>query len=72
MSQKRLSKNQQKILELLEQQSELKTIMIAELIFGRVVKYRSKEYGSIHRSLRSLKKRGLVERVNGWRLRKTQ
>lgn len=68
----RLSKNQRMILEILKQQPILNTKSIAELVFLKVVKYRSKEYSSTHRSLRSLEERGLVERVHGWQLRKAK
>jgi len=68
----RLSKNQRMILEILKQQPILNTKSIAELVFLKVIKHRSKEYSSTHRSLRSLEKKGLVERVHGWQLRKVK
>ena len=58
-----LSKNQKKILELLQIKPEMTTKEIAELIFGRLVSYRSKEYASIHRSLLSLERRSRIQRV---------
>jgi len=59
----RLSKNQKKILEILEVKPEMTTKEIAETVFGKLVEYRSKEYSSIHRSLMSLEKEGLIQRV---------
>ena len=59
----RLSKNQKKILEILEVKPEMTTKEIAETVFGRLVEYRSKEYSSIHRSLMALEKKGLIQRV---------
>lgn len=61
---RRLSKNQQKILELLEIKPEMTTKEIAEVVFGRLVDYKTKEYNSIHRSIVSLEQKGLVQRVH--------
>jgi len=36
---------------------------IAEMVFGKLVEYRTKEYSSINRSLRSLEKQGVIQRV---------
>lgn len=36
---------------------------IAEMVFGRLIECRTKEYSSINRSLRSLEKEGLLQRV---------
>ena len=36
---------------------------IAEMIFGKIIMYKSKEYASIHRSLISLEKQGRIKRV---------
>jgi predicted transcriptional regulator len=36
---------------------------LAELVFGKPVDYKTKEYSSISRSLHSLEKRGLIKRV---------
>jgi DNA-binding MarR family transcriptional regulator len=36
---------------------------IAEMIFGKIVEYKSKEYASVHRSLISLEKQGYIKRV---------
>ena len=66
-----LSKNQKKILELLQIKPEMTTKEIAELIFGRIVAYRSKEYASVHRSLISLERLNRIQRVQvqlRWRL----
>ena len=49
-----LSRNQKKIMELLQIKPDMTTKEIAELIFGRIVSYKSKEYASVHRSLPSL------------------
>jgi predicted transcriptional regulator len=35
---------------------------IAEMVFGRLVECRTKEYSSINRSLRSLEKAGMLQR----------
>jgi predicted transcriptional regulator len=58
-----LSKNQKKILDLLEIKPDMTTKEIAEMIFGTIVEYKSKEYASVHRSLISLEKQGLIKRV---------
>jgi hypothetical protein len=66
-----LSKNQKKIMELLQIKPDMTTKEIAELIFGRLVSYRSKEYASVHRSLLSLERRSCIQRVQvqlRWRL----
>ncbi|HEX9262475.1 MAG TPA: hypothetical protein VF893_08115 [Candidatus Bathyarchaeia archaeon] len=49
-----LSKNQKKILEILEVKQEMTTKEIAEMIYGKLVECKTKEYSSINRSLRSL------------------
>jgi predicted transcriptional regulator len=36
---------------------------IAEMIFGKLVECRTKEYSSINRSLRSLEREGMLQRV---------
>ena len=58
-----LSKNQKKILEMLEKKPNMTTKEVAEMIFGKIVEYRSKEYASVHRSLISLEKQGSIRRV---------
>jgi len=58
-----LSKNQKKILEILEVKPEMTTKEIAEMIYGRLVECKTKEYSSINRSLRSLETQGLIQRV---------
>jgi DNA-binding MarR family transcriptional regulator len=60
----RLSKNQRKILEILEVKPEMTTKEVAEVVFGKLVGYRTKEYNSIHRSLVSLERKGLIQRVH--------
>ena len=59
----RLSKNQKLILEFLEVKPEMTTKEIAEMVFGKLVEFKTKEYTSISRSLRSLERQGLVQRV---------
>ena len=69
-----LSKNQKSILEFLEMKPDMTTKELAELVFGKPVEYRTKEYSSISRSLQSLEKKGLIQRVQvklRWR-RKTK
>lgn len=61
---RRLSKNQKKILEILEVKPEMTTKEIAEMVFGRLVQYKTKEYSSIMRSLVSLERQGFIERVH--------
>ena len=58
-----LSKNQKRILEILKIKPDMTTREIAEMIFGRIVEYKSKEYASVHRSLFSLEKQGYIKRV---------
>lgn len=58
-----LSKNQRRILEFLEVKPEMTTKELAELVFGKPVDYKTKEYSSINRSLHSLERRGLIKRV---------
>ena len=58
-----LSKNQKKILGMLEIKPDMTTKEIAEMIFGKIVEYKSKEYASVHRSLISLEKQGSIKRV---------
>ena len=70
----RLSKNQKLILKFLEVKPEMTTKEIAEMVFGKLVEYKTSEYSSINRSLRSLERQGLIQRVQvklRWRL-KTQ
>jgi Fe2+ or Zn2+ uptake regulation protein len=66
----RLSKNQRKILEILTKYQELTARDIAEILWARDIRYKTAEYSSIHRSLRTLHEKGLVEKVGGvlkWR-----
>jgi DNA-binding MarR family transcriptional regulator len=58
-----LSKNQKLILKFLEVKPEMTTKELAEMVFGEPVEYKTKEYSSINRSLRTLEKHGLVKRV---------
>ena len=37
---------------------------IAEMVFGRIVEYKSKEYSSVHRSLISMEKQGYIRRIH--------
>lgn len=59
----RLSQNQKLILKFLEVKPEMTTKELAEMVFGKPVDYKTKEYSSVHRSLVSLEKRGLIKRV---------
>jgi DNA-binding MarR family transcriptional regulator len=59
----RLSKNQRQILEILEIKPDMTTKDIAETVFGKPMKYKTKEYSSTMRSLVALEKQGLIERV---------
>ena len=71
----RLSKNQRVILELLKVKPEMTTKEIAEMVFGKPVEYKTKEYSSISRSLNSLERQGLMQRVQiqlRWRLKTKQ
>jgi len=58
-----LSKNQRRMLEMLTIKPDMTTKEIAEMIFGKIVEYKSKEYASVHRSLISLEKQGHIKRV---------
>jgi hypothetical protein len=67
----KLSKNQKKIVELLSFNPEMSTKEIAELLFLKPIKYKSKEYSSVHRSLISLEKQNCIHRLQAqlrWRL----
>ena len=48
---------------MLEIKPDMTTKEIAEMIFGRIVEYKSKEYASIYRSLVSIEKQGFIQRV---------
>jgi DNA-binding MarR family transcriptional regulator len=66
----RIGKTQQKVLDILEKYGELTARDIAEIIWARDIRYKTAEYSSVHRSLRSLHARGLVEKSGGqvkWR-----
>jgi DNA-binding MarR family transcriptional regulator len=68
----RLSKNQKMILKFLAIKPEMTTKEIAELVYGRPVEYKTKEYSSISRSLNTLEKKGLLKKVQiqlRWRLK---
>jgi hypothetical protein len=58
-----LSKNQKKILELLDIKPDMTTKEVAEMIFGKIIQYKSKEYASVHRSLISLEKQKRIKRI---------
>jgi len=65
-----VGKNQQKVLDILDRYQELTAKDIAEILWARDIRYKTAEYSSVHRSLRTLKERGLVEQVGGkirWR-----
>jgi Fe2+ or Zn2+ uptake regulation protein len=66
----RIGKNQRKVLGILEKYQELTAKDIAEILWARDVRYQTPEFSSVHRSLRTLRERGLVETVGGpikWR-----
>jgi Fe2+ or Zn2+ uptake regulation protein len=66
----RISKNQRKILEVLEKYGELTVKDIAEILWARDISYTSPHYSSVHRSLTTLQKKGLTDKVGGrvkWR-----
>ncbi len=66
-----LSKNQRRIIEMLEIKPEMTTKEIAEMLFGKTVMYKSKEYASVYRSLASIEKQGIIKRVQvqlRWRI----
>jgi Fe2+ or Zn2+ uptake regulation protein len=58
-----LSKNQKRILEILGIKPDMTTKEITEMIFGKIIEYKSKEYASVYRSLISLEKQGCIKRV---------
>jgi hypothetical protein len=58
-----LSRRQKKIMDMLQIKPDMTTKEIAEMIFGRIVKYKSKEYASVYRSLISIEKQGYIQRV---------
>ena len=52
--------------------TEMTTKDIAEMVFGKTVEYKTKEYSSISRSLHSLERMDLVQRVQvqlRWKLK---
>ena len=65
MNTKRLSQNQKEILEMLSEHPKSTQMEIARLIFNREISAKSSEFSSIGRSLRSLERRKLVERIGG-------
>lgn len=70
-----ISKNQRKILDILEKYQELTAKDIAEIMWARDIRYKTPEYSSVHRSLTALHERGLLEKVGGqlkWRKTKIQ
>jgi DNA-binding MarR family transcriptional regulator len=58
-----LSNNQKRILEMLNIKPDMTTKEVAEMLFGKIVEYKSQEYSSVHRSLISLEKQGYIKRV---------
>ena len=42
---------------------DMTTKEIAEMLFGKIVGYKSQEYSSVHRSLISLEKQGYIKRI---------
>jgi predicted transcriptional regulator len=50
---------------------DMTTKELAEMVFGKPVEYKTTEYSSISRSLHSLERQGLIQRVHvqlRWRL----
>lgn len=47
----------------MEIRPDMTTKEISEMIFGRIVEYKSKEYASVYRSVVSLEKQGYIQRV---------
>jgi len=50
---------------------DMTTKEVAEMLFGKIVEYKSQEYSSVHRSLISLEKQGYIKRVQiqlRWRM----
>jgi len=69
-----ISKNQRKILDILEKYQELTARDIAEILWARDIRYKTAEYSSVRRSLKALEERGLVEKFGGqlkWRKTKS-
>ena len=58
-----LSKRQKRIVELLDIKPDMTTKEIAEMIFGKLVEYKSQEFASVYRSLISLERQGYVQRL---------
>ncbi len=57
-------------MELLQIKPDMTTREIAEMVFGKIVEYKSTEYSSVHRSLLSLERQGYIQRVHvqlSWR-----
>jgi hypothetical protein len=54
-----LSKNQKKILEILDVKPEMTTKEIAEMIYGRICRMQDKKSTLVSRNLRSLKSKAL-------------
>ena len=48
---------------MLEIKPDMTTKEIAEMIFGKIIQYKSKEYTSVHRSLISLEKQKRIKRI---------
>ncbi|KON31968.1 hypothetical protein AC477_03570 [miscellaneous Crenarchaeota group-1 archaeon SG8-32-1] len=70
-----MSKNQKLVLKFLEVKPEMTTRELAELVFGKPIGYKTKEYSSISRSLHSLERQGLIRRVQiklRWKLKTRQ
>jgi hypothetical protein len=71
----RLSKHQKKILENLAVKPNMTTKDLAEMVFGKIVPYKTKEYASTYRSLIALEKKGLIKRIRtqlSWQSTKTE
>ena len=59
-------------MEILNEYEELTARDIAEILWARDIRYNTPEYSSVHRSLTTLYKKGLVEKIGGqlkWRMK---
>ncbi|MCW3998577.1 MAG: hypothetical protein NWF10_08445, partial [Candidatus Bathyarchaeota archaeon] len=64
-----------KILEILSIKQNMTSKEIAEMLFGKLIEYKTKEYSSIHRSLISLENQGFIKRVQvklRWQIKKNK
>lgn len=65
-----VGKLERRILDILQMYPDLTARDIAEILWARNIRCKTAEYSSVHRSLRSLYKKGLVKKMGGqvkWR-----